>query len=107
MGAGISKEQERKAKYRGLQSALREFRKAGVDCRYGEKAVFGNGFRMTYGPTLRASNGECFGNPHVQVGKENYWLLDANKGIARVKALCGNERDRLAVTELAWLIVQV
>ena len=52
MGAGISKEQERKAKYRGLQSALREFRKAGVDCRYGEKAVFGNGFRMTYGPTL-------------------------------------------------------
>jgi len=107
MGAGISKEQERKAKYRGLQSALRELRKAGVDCRYGEKAVFGNGFRMTYGPTLRASNGECFGNPHVQVGKENYWLLDANKGIARVKALCGNERDRLAVTELAWLIVQV
>ena len=107
MGAGISKEQERKAKYRGLQSVFHELRKAEVECQYGKMTVCGDGFRVTYGPTLRASNGECFGNLHVEVNGEDYWLLDARAGIARVKALCGNERDRLTVTELAWLIVQV
>ena len=107
MGAGISKEQERKAKSRGLQAVLRELRNAGVECQYADKAVTGTGFRVTYGTTLRASNGECFGNMHVEVGDEHYWLLDAPAGIARIKALFGGERDRLAVTELAWLIVQV
>lgn len=107
MGAGISKEQERKAKYRGLQSTLRELRKAGVECQYAKMAVCGAGFRIEYGPTLRASNGECFGNMHVAVHGEDYWLLEAPAGIARVKALYGNERDRLAVTELGWLIVQI
>ena len=107
MGAGISKEQERKAKYRGLHRVLRELRKAGVDCQYGKMTVYGDGFRISYGPTLCASNGECFGNLHVEVNDEEYWLLDARAGIARVKALCGNDCDRLAVTELAWLIVQV
>ncbi len=107
MGAGISKEQERKAKYRRLQAVLRELRKAGVECRYGDKAVFGNCFRIEFGRTLRASNGECFGNMHVAVNGEDYWLIDAPAGIARVKALYGNERDRANVTELAWLIVQV
>lgn len=107
MGAGISKEQERKAKFRGLQTVLRELRNAGVECQYADKTVTGTGFRVTYGTTLRASNGECFGNMHVEVGDEHYWLLDAPAGIARIKALFGGERDRLAVTELAWLIVQV
>lgn len=107
MGTGISKEQERRAKYRGLQSVLRELGRAGVQCQYGKKAVFGDGFRISYGPTLRASNGECFGNLHVEVGNEHYWLLDARAGIERVKAVFSDNREQLLVTELAWMIVQI
>ena len=107
MGAGISKEQERAAQYRGLQRVLRQLRKSGIECQYGNKAVTGSGFRVSYGPTLRASNGETFLNMYVEVDGEDYWLLDVPKGIARIKAMYGNERDRLAVTGLAWLIVQI
>ncbi len=107
MGAGITKEQERRAKYRSLQSVLRELGRAGVKCQYAKMAVSGDGFHISYGLTLRASNGECFGNLHVEVGNEHYWLLDARAGIERVKALFGNNREQLPVTELAWMIVQI
>lgn len=107
MGAGISKEQESRLKYRGLQRVLRELRQAGVECQYNNKAVAGTGFRVSYGETLRASNGECFGNLHVEVDGRDYWLLEAGKGLARIKAVYGGERDQLEITELAWLIVVI
>jgi len=107
MGAGISKEQERQAQYRGLQKILRELHKAEVECDYHNKAIHGFGFFVTYDRTLRASNGECFLNLHVWVKGEDYYLLDGRIGVDRIKALFGNERDRLTVTGLAWMIVQI
>ena len=115
MGAGISKEQERKAKYNSLKRVERELKKAGVHCEYGNKSVYGIspigetpwGFTVSYGTTLRASNGECFGNMHVEVRGEHYSLLDAQTGINRIKALYGNEGYNLPETELALLVVKV
>ncbi len=107
MAAGLTKEQESKAKYNALQNILRELRKAEVACQYKDKAVVGAGFRVSFGETLRASNGECFGNVHVEVGEQEYWLLESTAGLARIKALYGNERNRLPITDLAWLVILI
>lgn len=117
MGAGLSVERERQLKYRELKRVQRELTAAGVRCGYGNKSVFGIsetgeqpwGFTVSYGTTIRCSNGEAWGNMHVEVNGEHYSFLDAQTGVNRIKALYGNAEHQAnrAETDLALLIVCV
>lgn len=103
MGAGLSKERERNLQYRALQRVKRELLDAGVPAVYFAKtvvhkdyadneAITATPFMVGFGPTLRASNGEAFGNMIVDVvnpdknEREKYCLLDAQTGIDKIKA---------------------
>jgi hypothetical protein len=91
MGAGISKEQLRKAQYGRLKKIERELRAAGVACSCAKGSVGdGRNFSVSYGPALRASNGECFAPLKAFVDGAVFgsnW--DADKGLALIKARYG------------------
>lgn len=68
MGAGITKKQERDKKRNWLIRIARDLRKAGVTATYVNMQVLGPGFEVSCGRTVRASNGEAWGNLQVVVG---------------------------------------
>lgn len=118
MGAGLTKDQERSAKYRNLKRMEQELRQAGVSAKYESKSVVnidGPGtFSVSYGDSLRASNGETFGCcqitiDHPEIGQEDYFLLETSAGLTRIKALFGNEqwRAKRKQTDLQRLVILV
>jgi hypothetical protein len=119
MGAGISSEQERKMKYNRLKAVERELRKAGVEATYANKSVQDADlmdddyprFSVTFGTTMRASNGEAWGVMNVFVagpnGPETYRLHDAKAGIERIKALYGTDQTKLGETEVQAEVVAI
>jgi hypothetical protein len=120
MGAGISKERESQLKYRLLKQVERELNLANIPAVYRNKAVAETGldetsspFFISIGTTLRASNGEAFGDMKVTVlnpntnQRETYRLFDARKGVERIKTLYGMDKSRRVETDLQRLAIQV
>jgi hypothetical protein len=109
MAAGISREQERRANHRNLKRIERVLRRAGVTCRYEHNALRGDGFDVMFRDAVRCGNGEAFPNLHVAVDGKEYFFLEGQHGIERIRALFGDpeERARLPISDLTWMIILI
>ena len=119
MGAGLTTKQEYSAKRSGIQGMAKTLTKAGVKLSVKGLEIWGGAennarFVVTYGKTLRASNGECFGNTlitihHPLIGEETYSLLETQIGLNRIMALFGDAEHQKMLKDvwLQWTAIKI